>query len=95
MSSVGPSAVVSPKNITVNETDAVTLNCWTRGVPEPSIEWTEVGSSSVLSRNAMLIVTNIMRAVSSDNMRTYKCSASNGVLEAVSDTATVTVQCKY
>ena len=95
MLSVGPSAVVSPKNITVNETDDVTLSCWTHGVPEPSIEWIEAGSSSVLSRNATLTVMNIMRAVSSDNMRTYKCSASNGVLQPFPDTAIVTVQCKY
>ena len=77
-----------PKNLTVNETNSILLNCDASGFPEPSFTWTKNGM--ILSVSKQL---NIQRSYR-NNTGMYECMASNGVEQDKTAKSFVTVQCK-
>ena len=79
----------------VCEHSEVTLSCNATGKPEPNITWTRVrdngaDSGSIQSKDGYLVMANISRSSSG----TYRCTAFNGVGEAVNQTVIVIVRCK-
>ena len=92
---VAPFAEVIPQTVTVIEGGNITLVCNISGVPAPSILWTQIGSSKVVSHNSSLTIVNVSRPGTPDNMIQYQCTASNGVETPATDVATVTVQCEF
>ena len=79
----------------VHEHSEVTLSCNATGKPEPNITWTRVRengaySGSLQSKDGYLVMANISRSSSG----TYRCTAFNGVGEAVNQTVMVIVRCK-
>ena len=87
--------IVSPKVRSVDEGNSLILTCVASGKPKPSMTWTKVGSSDVLSTDSQLPIVNVSRPGTPDNMIQYQCTASNGVGTPVTATATITVRCKY
>ena len=92
---VAPFAEVIPQTVTVIEGGNITLVCNISGVPAPSIHWTQIGSSKVVSHNSSLTIVNVSRPGTPDNMIQYQCTASNGVETPATATVNVTVHCKY
>ena len=91
---VAPFAEVIPQTVTVIEAGNITLVCNISGVPAPSILWTQIGSSKVVSHNSSLTIVNVSRPGTPDNMIQYQCTASNGVETSAMATVNVTVQCE-
>ena len=58
---VAPFAEVIPQTVTVIEGGNITLVCNISGVPAPSILWTQIGSSKVVSHNSSLTIVNVSR----------------------------------
>ena len=77
------------------EGNDLALTCNAFGKPEPSITWTGLGSSEVLSNISTLTIVNVSRPGTPDNMIQYQCTASNGVGTPATATATINVLCKY
>ena len=71
------------------------LKCNAYGKPEPSITWTRVGSSEVISSAPSLKVVNVHRPGTPDNIIQYQCKACNGVGSPATAIASVTIHCKY
>ena len=92
---MAPFAVVVPQTVTVIEGGNITVICVNGGVPSPSILWTRIDHSKVVSHNALLPIVNISRPGTPDNMIQYQCTASNGVETPATATVNVTVHCKY
>ena len=71
------------------------LVCDATGEPTPNITWTRVledgSNSEVLHQEPTWNLRNINRAASG----TYRCTASNGVGNPVSQEIKVNVDCKY
>ena len=93
--SVAPFVEVIPQTVTVIEGGNITLVCDISGVPAPSILWTQIGSSKVVSHDSSLTIVNVSRPGTPDNMIQYQCTASNGVETPAMATVNVTVHCKY
>ena len=93
--SEAPFAEVIPQTVTVIEGGNITLVCNISGVPAPSIYWTQIGSSKVVSHNSSLTIVSVSRPGTPDNMIQYQCTASNGVETPATATVNVTVHCKY
>ena len=91
---VAPFAEVIPQTVTVIEGGNITLVCNISGVPAPSIYWTQIGSSKVVSHNSSLTIVNVSRPGTPENMIQYQCTASNGVETPATATVSVTVQCE-
>ena len=79
----------------VVERNNISLFCNSSGKPKPSITWTRVGSSEVLSKTSILTVVNVSRPVTPDNVIQYQCSGDNGVGIPAMAVANITVLCKY
>ena len=79
---------VSPKDITVNETNTIAVSCDASGFPKPSLTWTKNGQ--VVSKLKQL---NIQSSNRSD-AGMYVCTASNGVGQDKTAQVYITVQCK-
>lgn len=82
-------STISPKAITVNESNGITLFCNASGLPKPSITWKRK-SGEILGSGEVLTISKINRNESG----LYFCSASNGVLESALANSSVNVQCK-
>ena len=80
----------SPSPQTVSESSIVQLICEARGKPSPNITWTKDGSDSVLQRGSTWNITNISRVAAG----AYRCTADNGVGNAVHHTMQVIVDCE-
>ena len=91
---VAPSVNISNTTGTVVEKNNLTLSCNASGKPEPGITWTKVGSSKVFSDVSSLMVPNVTRPGTPDNIIQYQCSASNGVESPATAIANITVHCK-
>ena len=79
---------------TVVEDDNITLTCNASGKPDPSVTWTKLGRSEVLSNTSLLTIVNVSRPGTPDNMIQYKCTARNGVGTPSTDIAIVTLHCE-
>ena len=91
-----PSVGVYPTSSVVVEGKNVTLSCNASGKPYPRLTWTKVGGlGQVLSQTSTLIVNNVSRTVTANNMIQYQCTADNGVGRPATAVANVTVHCKY
>ena len=91
-----PSVNVHPTSSVVVEGHNITLNCVASGRPEPVLSWTKVGESGlVLSENSSLVLSNVRRPGTLDNMIQYQCTAENGVENPAFAIANITVHCKY
>ena len=93
--SVAPFAEVISQTGIVLEGGNISIICNVSGVPSPSVAWTRIGSSKVLSQNYSLTVANISRPGTPYNMIQYQCTASNGVGTPATATVNITVHCKY
>ena len=71
------------------------FTCAASGKPNPSIKWTKVGSSDLLSNASLLTVVNVTRPRTANSRIQYQCIASNGVGTPDTATATIIVNCKY
>ena len=85
---VAPSVDVSIS--VTKEGNNISLKCNVSGKPEPSISWTRIGSSDVLSVSPSLTIVNVSRPGTADNMIQYQCTASNGVETPATATVNVT-----
>ena len=92
---VAPFAEVIPQTVSVIEGGNITLVCNISGVPAPSVLWTQIGSSKVVSHNSLLTIVNVSRPGTADNMIQYQCTANNGVKTPAMATVNVTIHCKY
>ena len=92
---VAPSVDVSISVMVTREGSNISLSCNVSGKPEPSISWTRIGSSDVLSVSPSLTIVNVSRPGTADNMIQYQCTASNGVETPATATVNVTVECKW
>ena len=91
-----PSVKVHPISSVVVEGHNITLNCVSSGRPEPVLSWTKVGESGqVLSENSSLVLPDVRRPGTRDNMIQYQCTAENGVENPAFAIANITVHCKY
>ena len=90
-----PLVSVSPEKVTIVEGNKLLLTCNASGEPEPSISWTRIGSSDVLSVSPSLTIVNVSRPGTADSMIQYQCTVSNGVGTPATATVYVTVVCKY
>ena len=90
-----PLVSASPEKVTIVEGNKLLLTCNASGEPEPSMSWTRIGSSSVLSVSPSLTIVNVSRPGTADNLIQYQCTASNGVGTPATATVYVTVVCKY
>ena len=96
LSKDAPSVKVHPTFSVVVEGNNITLSCMASGRPEPVLSWTKVGESGqVLSENPSLILSNVRRPGTLDNMIQYQCTAENGVENPAFAIANITVHCKY
>ena len=89
-----PTVTLSSKVLFATEGDNVTLICNTTGIPPPSIEWTKVGDSTVLSSASVLNLYNIERSGTPSETVQYRCTASNGYGDQASALVTVHVYCE-
>ena len=78
---------------TVVEDDNITLTCNASGKPDPSVTWTKLGRSEVLSNTSLLTIVNVSRPGTPDHMIQYQCTASNGVGTPSTATVNITVHC--
>ena len=93
---VAPLVEISNETAIVVEGESLVLSCIiASGKPEPSMTWTKVGSSEVLSTTLSLTTQNVRRPGTPDNMIQYQCTASNGVGTPATATSTIEVYCKY
>ena len=92
---MAPSVDLSSCTIVTKEGGNISLSCNVSGKPEPSISWTRIGSSDVLSVSPSLTIVNVSRPGTSDNMIQFQCTASNGVETPATATVNVTVKCKW
>ena len=92
---MAPSVDWSSSIIVTKEGSNISLSCNVSGKPEPSISWTRIGSSDVLSVSPSLTVVNVSRPGTADKMIQYQCTASNGVETPATATVNVTVECKW
>ena len=72
----------------------MTLICNATGTPPLSIEWTKVGSSTVLSSTSALTLYDVSRPGTPSETVQYRCTAKNGYGDPASAVATVHVQCE-
>ena len=90
-----PVAVAYPRYVSVVEGENLTVICNTTGIPPPSIEWTKVGDSTVLSNVSILTLYNIKRPGTPNETVQYRCTAKNGYGDQVSAVVTVYVYREY
>ena len=89
-----PTVTLSSEVFLVTEGDNVTVICNTTGIPPPSIEWTKVGDSTVLSNASVFTLYNIKRPGAPKNTVQYKCTAKNSYGDETSAVVTVYVYCE-
>ena len=89
-----PFAEVISQTGVVVEGGNISLLCSASGVPSPSVVWTQIGSSKVLSQNSSLTVANVSRPGTLNNMIQYQCTASNGVGTPATAIVNISVHCK-
>ena len=87
-----PTAQVIPGNVTVNQSDTITLTCLTSGNPAPTVTWTTDGNQSVIlsSDNKLELVIT-----SKTNEGRYRCTVANGIGLPGTSTAYVFVKREY
>ena len=91
---VAPSVEVSNTVLIVQEGSNISLTCNASGKPDPSVTWTKLGSSGVLSNTSSLTIVNTSRSGTPDNAIQYQCTASNGVETPAKVIVNITVHCK-
>ena len=109
VSSVSPLATIEDPQITVNETDNITITCVATGIPSPDITWQFnmaditidmtkyiVSTSSIVGSDKNNEVTSELIVTTSDmtDAGMYTCQANNSVLNTSMDSVEVVVQCK-
>ena len=77
-----PTVVVSPANLTVNESESASLWCSASGFPEPAIVWTKPDNHSTLSKSAVSGGRLDFMNVSINDSGVYRCSAKNSLGKA-------------
>ena len=80
----------------VCEGSLVTLSCNTTGNPTPGINWTRAFDNGTDSAPLRPVVDGKydMSNITRSSNGTYRCTADNGVGDAVNQTVKVTVRCK-
>ena len=65
-----------PRNVTVNESDIVTLSCNASGNPAPATTWTRSTNDTIILSNSPDLQLNITSKLMEDQ---YTCTANNGI----------------
>ena len=86
-----PVVVISPANLTVNETKSASLVCSASGNPKPEIMWTKVGAALPSNRTVIAGSKLVIKDVRLEDSGRFKCSARN-ILGATEEVAGLTVQ---
>ena len=73
-------------NITVNDTDTVTLNCAEDGFPKPNITWTRLTNNSVIPETFSIS--------GKQDEGYYRCTADNGIGNPATGDIFITVKSK-
>lgn len=94
VNSVATSVEINGTTYPAVERKNITLFCQASGKPEPTVTWTRVGSSDILSNTSVLTLVNVSRPGTPDNMIQYQCTASNGVGNPATAVANLNVTCK-
>ena len=109
VSSVSPLAAIEDPQITVNETDNITITCVATGIPSPDITWQFnmaditidmtkyiVSTSSIVGSDKNNEVTSELIVTTSDmtDAGNYTCQANNSVRNTSMDSVEVIVQCE-
>ena len=109
VSLVSPETNIEDPQITVNETDDITITCVATGIPSPDITWQFnmaditidmtkyiVITSSVVRSDKNNEVTSELIVTTSDmtDAGMYTCRANNSVRNTSMDSVEVVVQCK-
>ena len=109
VSSVSPKTTIEDPQISVNETDDITITCVATGIPSPDITWQFnmaditidmtkyiVSTSSVVRSDKNNEVTSELIVTTSDmtDAGMYTCQANNSVRNTSMDSVEVVVQCK-
>lgn len=84
-----PMAEVPSPDVTVNETNDLSIQCQTTGNPTPVVTWIKNGTISTFAHGSTLTLTNVTR----HRAGTYHCRAVN-ILGTVTASVHLTVQCK-
>ena len=86
----GPPFIMDgPRNQTVNESDALLLNCNIGGNPAASVSWYHNGNKK-LTAGSVLFIDHANRS----HAGSYRCTASNGFGNPVTSQAHVFINCK-
>ena len=80
-------------NITVNETDDVTLFCNASANPNPGITWTFLGDS--VEMKPVASETLLLRGVRRKQSGIYRCTAANNLKKTAMADVKVEINCKY
>ena len=89
-----PTVTLPSKPVIVREGSSLTLVCNTTGIPPPSLEWTKVGDSTVLSSTSGLTLYNVNWPDTPNETVQYRCTANNGYGDPASAVVTVHVYCE-
>ena len=96
----GPEFFTHPQSETKKEGENTSLSCNATGNPKPTISWykddTKINAGadsrvSISEDDTQLTITNVSR----NDDGQYTCVASNSLGNSTSNSATLTVQCKY
>lgn len=86
--SITPSIIYSSKSQSITENQTLTLYCNATGNPVPTIQWSNVGSSSnVFAKGNSLKIS----AIKESDKGTYKCTAYNGILRPAEAVVSINV----
>ena len=81
-----PSITDTSGNITVNDTDSVTLTCTADGFPAPNITWTRLSDNSA--------VPETFNITGKQDEGYYRCTADNGIGNPATGNVFITVKSK-
>ena len=72
-----PVVVVSPTNLTVNESGTASFQCSVSGNPEPAVVLSKTGNLSEVSESAVSRGRLLLKNVKGNDSGEYQCSATN------------------
>ena len=72
-----PNVVVNPPSLTVNETEAASLQCSAGGNPEPVMVWSKVGGLLPEGRSAVFSGKLEVQKSQMNDSGVYQCTATN------------------
>ncbi|XP_068696934.1 uncharacterized protein [Montipora foliosa] len=81
-----PTVAVSPKKITVNESESASFQCSVTGNPEPTVAWSRMNNETEVSHSVVSGKMLRLRNVKGNDAGIYRCSATNILGKARAET---------